>query len=1380
MEGRRAKLKHSFDNILRDLGIDPEKIKILEAEFSPADETVYVKLDGEVNGSGSALRKKLEEELKARVVLYGENFKVFSPEEYLREKLVNGIRIDVQLSGSEVIVRVPGDFAKERVKRKLLSMKEEIKEKLRGYKIKLKIDEEFFKSIEENAKKTQKKSFVKFENIKPAELKAESNDVIFGKKPKKTVHYPSNLPPLGNEVSIVGEIFKIEERTGKRRSILLYITDKIDSIVVRIPDKFVGNVSGKLSIGDVVVATGILSSDPSMAGDPVLFAKGLAVSEMERRIDKSKIKRVELHAHTKYSDLDSVLNLKDYVKRLKEWGHKAAAITDHGNVQGIIEFYHIAKSAGIKPLFGMEGYMVNDVEPIYRGNLDGDLLKTSYVVLDLETSGLDPARSEIVEIGAVKIENGKVVDEFQSLVKPKMGMSEISERITGITDEMLKDQPPIEEVLPKFLEFLGDSVIIAHNASFDYRFIRYWVKKITGEDFEKPFIDTLSLSRALLTMSSYSLDKVASKLKLEKFQHHRAMDDARITAKIFLRFMEMLRSIGVKRLSEIDKLRKDIDVKSIRPNHVTVLVKNKKGLKNLYKIVSESHIKYFHNVPRIPKSLLNSLREGLLIGSACMSGEVVEAVLDGASDSEIEEIMKFYDFIEIMPLGNFPEKDRERMKEVYKIIYKKAKELGIPVVMTGDVHFLDPEDYKFRMALLSPQKNERLDQPELYLRTTDEMLDEAMKIFDNEDIAKEVVIDNTIKIADSIEEIQPLEGKLHPPIIEGAEEEVRNISMKRAKEIYGEPLPDLIDKRLEKELDAIIGHGYAVLYLIAKKIVDKSKKDGYVVGSRGSVGSSLVAHLLGITEVNPLPPHYVCPKCKHVEFVEGYGSGYDLPEKKCPICGTDMNRNGQDIPFEVFMGFKGDKVPDIDLNFSGEYQERAHRYIEKLFGKDHVYRAGTISTVAERSARGYVRSFEEKTGIQLRRAEFERIAMGIAGVKRTTGQHPGGLMIIPKDHEVYDFTPVQFPANDKKSKVLTTHFAYEHIHDDIVKLDALGHDDPTFIKHLHEITGIDPMSIPMNDPETLEIFSSVKPLGIDPKDLGTDVGTLGIPEFGTKFVRGMLQETRPKSFAELVRISGLSHGTDVWLNNARDWINSGVATLSSVISCRDDIMNFLIQKGLEPSTAFKIMEKVRKGKGITEDDEKAMKSVGAPKWFIESCKKIKYLFPKAHAVAYVSMAFRIAYFKVHYPLAFYSAYFSIKGDEFNVDAILGGEENIKRRLSILYSMTDKDVQDKNEETVLEVALEMTLRGYGFLPPDLKKSDSKKFLIEGNKLRIPFNKLPGLGTNVAESIVKARSEKFFSSVEDLIRRTKVNKTHVEVMKRYKVLDGIPDTDQITLF
>ncbi len=1369
-----------FSEVLKKLGLNIETdVRVISVLYSDQDDTVFLELEGEVNFDISKIVKTFSEYLGTRVVFTGEKFKVVSLKSFLMEKLSNGLVFDVSCEPSRVVIRVPGEFAKDRIKSKIKSMKKEILKRFRDVpRIFIKVDEEFFKKLE---RKTEgKKRVFKRVKVEPEEIETSSENAVFGRRPRKEVFYPSSLPPLGRDISIMGEVFKIEERNGRKRSLLLYITDKMDSIVVRIPEKYIDKVLNSIEIGDGVIATGRLDRDPTMDGDPILIAKGLEKHDSMIRKDTSEGKRVELHAHSKYSDLDSVLDIEEYVRRASQWGHKAVALTDHGNVQGIPEFFEVAKKYGIKPIFGMEGYMVNDVEPIIHGEYENiPIDEASYVVVDLETTGLDPLRSEIIEIGALKIENGRIVGEYQTLVKPKFGVSRVSERITGITEKMLEEQPSIEEVMDEFMRFLGDSLLVAHNASFDYRFLRFWVEKITGKEFSRPYIDTLALSRALLTMSSYSLDKVASKLKLGVFRHHRALDDARITAMVFLKFQEMLKSIGINRFSDFEKLRKEVDPKTLKPYHVTILVKNKRGLKNLYKLVSESHVEYFHNVPKIPKSRLGQLREGLLIGSACLNGEVVRSFLDGANEEEMEEIMKFYDFIEIMPLDLADGREKTRMKDIYRTLYKLAKKLGIPVVMTGDVHFLDPEDEKIRMVLMAPQKDD-LRQLPMYFRTTDEMLKSAFEIFEDEETAREIVVENTNRIADVIEDVKPIEKKLHPPLIEGSDDIVRKEALKRAHEIYGDPLPDLIEKRLERELKAIIGNGYSVLYLIAKKLVDKSKADGYVVGSRGSVGSSLVAYLLGITEVNPLPPHYVCPKCKYVEFDESVGSGYDLPDSACPRCGTRLLKNGQNIPFEVFMGFEGDKVPDIDLNFSGEYQDRAHRHIEDLFGKDHVYRAGTINTVASRSARGFVKSFEEKIGVKLRRAEFERLVLKVTGVKRTTGQHPGGLMIIPKDKEVYDFTPIQYPANDRKAGVLTTHFAYEHIHDDLVKIDALGHDDPTFIRYLKELTGVDPMDIPMDDRDTLKLFSSVEPLNLKPEDLGSDVGTYGIPEFGTRFVRGMLQETRPKSFADLVRISGLSHGTDVWLNNARDWINRGLATLSDVISCRDDIMNFLIQKGMNHSKAFKIMEKVRKGKGISEEDEEEMKKLGVPRWYIESCKKIKYLFPKAHAVAYVSMAFRIAYFKVHYPLAFYSAYFTIKGDEFNVEVILNGEDAIRKRLNQLYSMSDKDVQDKNEEATLEVALEMLLRGYGFLPPDIEKSDSRKFLIENGKLRIPFNKIPGLGTNVAESIVSARKEKPFSSIEDLVKRTKVNRSHLETLKRYGVLSSLPETDQFVLF
>jgi DNA polymerase-3 subunit alpha (Gram-positive type) len=1324
----------------------------------------------------------LEKETRFRVIVNG----VQKSNGDLRGKilsLLNGnvpyIK-DVVFEGNRLILKVLGDFARDRIASKLRSTKKQLDELLPpGTEIMLEVVEPPEDLLKKEVPQPEKR-----EEPKGEELKIEDENHIFGQKPRKIVFTPSKIFEYNKKTSVKGKVFKIEKIEGKKTVLLIYLTDGEDSLICKVFND-VEKVEGKISLGDVIVATGDLLLEN---GEPTLYVKGITKLPEAKRMDNSPVKRVELHAHTKFSDQDAITDVNEYVKRAKEWGFPAIALTDHGNVQAIPYFYDAAKEAGIKPIFGIEAYLVSDVEPVIRNlSYDSSFENATFVVLDFETTGLDPQVDEIIEIGAVKIQGGQIVDEYHTLIKPSREISRKSSEITGITQEMLENKRSIEEVLPEFLGFLEDSIIVAHNANFDYRFLRLWIKKVMGLDWERPYIDTLALAKSLLKLRSYSLDSVVEKLGLGPFRHHRALDDARVTAQVFLRFVEMMKKIGITKLSEIENLKDTIDYTALKPFHCTILVQNKKGLKNLYKLVSDSYIKYFYGVPRILKSALIENREGLLVGSACISGELGRAALEGASDSELEEIAKFYDYIEVMPLDVIAEDeedlDRERLKEVYRRLYRIAKKLNKFVVMTGDVHFLDPEDARGRAALLAPQGNRNFEnQPALYLRTTEEMLEKAMEIFEDEEIAREVVIENPNRIADMIEEVQPLEKKLHPPIIENADEIVRSLTMKRAYEIYGDPLPEIVQKRVERELNAIINHGYAVLYLIAQELVQKSMSDGYVVGSRGSVGSSLVANLLGITEVNPLPPHYRCPECKYFEVVEDdrYGAGYDLPDKKCPVCGAPLKKDGHDIPFETFMGFEGDKVPDIDLNFSGEYQERAHRFVEELFGKDHVYRAGTINTIAEKSAVGYVRSYEEKTGKKLRKAEMERLVSMITGVKRTTGQHPGGLMIIPKDKEVYDFTPIQYPANDRNAGVFTTHFAYETIHDDLVKIDALGHDDPTFIKMLKDLTGIDPMTIPMDDPETLAIFSSVKPLGVDPVELESDVGTYGIPEFGTEFVRGMLVETRPKSFAELVRISGLSHGTDVWLNNARDWINLGYAKLSDVISCRDDIMNFLIHKGMEPSLAFKIMENVRKGKGITEEMESEMRKLKVPEWFIESCKRIKYLFPKAHAVAYVSMAFRIAYFKVHYPLQFYAAYFTIKGDQFDPVLVLRGKEAIKRRLRELKAMTGKDVQKKNEESVLEVVLEMILRGFSFLPPDIFKSDAKKFLIEGNSLRIPFNKLPGLGDSVAESIIKAREEKPFTSVEDLMKRTKVNKNHIELMRSLGVLGSLPETEQFTLF
>ncbi|HCF38572.1 DNA polymerase III PolC [Thermosipho africanus Ob7] len=1298
-------------------------------------------------------------------------FLEYSLPEINKEKILNMLNgnapyvKDVEFLENEIVIKAFGEFAAKKIESKL-------------------------KRIESLTKKNVRVEIIE-EEISFVPPKVESSLKTFeGGKIK--YYFPSNISMNAKGVFLRGKVFKIEKSEYGNPLLSIYVTDNKDSILAKVFDN-VDKIETLVSVNNWYYFKGSMSVDRN--GEFYFSVKEIYEDpEPIERKDLSQEKRVPLHVHSKMSDLDAIIDIKEFVKRAKEWGWKAVAITDHGNVQSIPYLYEEAKSNEIKPIFGTEMYFLNEPGDIVK-NLDKDYVIKDcvYTVFDLETTGTNARFDEIIEFGAVKYKDGKIIDTFKSFVKPNKDINDFTQKLTGITNDMLKDAPGIEEVVPKFLEFIEGTVLVAHNADFDYGFIREVYRKMYDKDLIMPYLDTLKLSRVILKgkVKSFGLGKLVEYFKLGPFKHHRAFEDASVTAELFGKLVELLGKMGIKSLNDINKLKAGTSISSIRTkrvfNHITILVKDKIGLKNLYKLVSDAHVKYFKYVPFVPKNVLKEYKEGLIFGTGCEQGEIFEALKGSATDEEIIELLKEYDYVEIFPLSTIVSVNKEQAKEIFKRLYFLAKRLKMPVVMVDNAHYLEPEDIKARHVLLSPKEKSnphdedlRDKDAQLYLRTTDELLKEAMEIFGDEKIAREVVIENPNKIADMIEDIAPVKKKLHPPIIDGAEENVRNLSLKRAKELYGDPLPEVIEKRLEKELKSIIDNGYAVLYEIAHLIVKKANEDGYVVGSRGSVGSSFVAYLMGITEVNPLPPHYICPNCKYLEFSKEVGSGYDLPDKLCPKCGTKLNKTGQDIPFEVFMGFKGDKVPDIDLNFSGEYQERAHNYIVELFGKDNVLRAGTISTIAERSAIGYVRSYMELKDETLNTAEQVRLAEKVAGVKRTTGQHPGGLMIVPKDMTVYDFTPIQYPANKKDSEMCTTHFAYESIHDDLVKLDALGHDDPTMIKLLYEYTGVDPTTVPMDDKETLEIFSSLKPLKVRASDLGTDVGTIGIPEFGTDFVQEMLKETRPKSFAELVRISGLSHGTDVWLNNAQDIIRSGKATLSEVISCRDDIMIYLIKAGVEESTAFKIMENVRKGKGITKEEEDLMREHNVPEWFIESCKKIKYLFPKAHAVAYVSMAFRIAYFKVHFPLAYYAAFFSIKGDEFSIETILKGPNAIKKRLTELSVKMKKDVKEKNEEKVLEAALEMYLRGFSFLPPDILKSDYRRFLIEDNKLRIPLNRIPGVGDSVAYSIVQAREEKEFTSIEDLKKRTKLSKAHITTMKKLKILNNLPETDQSSLF
>lgn len=1192
-------------------------------------------------------------------------------------------------------------------------------------------------------------------------------------------------------VILEGEVFEVESREirGGKTLYIFNITDLTSSIIVKVflkkkdKDKFASRVKE----GAYVKVKGEVVYD-SYSRCSVLMLRSLKLLKKPERKDTSEDKRVELHLHTKMSAMDGLTNFSSLAKQAKDWGHKAIAITDHGVVQGFPEGMEAGKKHGLKIIYGVEGYLVNDVDSIIA-NYGYEDINSEYVVFDIETTGLSPINDKITEIGAVKIKNGKVIDRFSQLINPERPIPEKIIKLTGITDNMVKNKPNIGKVLPKFYDFIEGTVLVAHNASFDVGFIRENLSHM-DMNINNPVLDTLELTRSLFPqLKSHRLNIVAKYLNISLKNHHRAVEDAEATADIFLKCLDILEEKGITKLDEINT--KLIDAQNAykgQTYHIIILVKNYTGLKNLYKIISESHLNYFYRKPRIPKSLLIKYREGLVLGSACEAGELYKGILNHSDDSQIREIVNFYDYLEIQPIGNNIHlvrngmvKDMEDLKNINRKIVKLGEEFEKPVVATGDVHFLNEEDEIYRRILMCGQGFSDADnQPPLYFRTTDEMLEEFS--YFGKEKAKELVIDNTNYIADICEDILPIPDGTFPPVIEGAEEELREITYGRATEIYGTPLPDVVKNRLDKELSSIIKNGYAVMYIIAQKLVWRSLEDGYLVGSRGSVGSSFVATMSGITEVNPLVPHYVCPECKYSHFIEdgSIGSGMDLPDKKCPKCNSQFKKDGHDIPFEVFLGFEGDKEPDIDLNFAGEYQPVAHKYTEELFGEGYVFRAGTIGTIAEKTAYGFVMKYFEQKDVYTHPAEVNRLLKGLTGVRRTSGQHPGGVMIVPKYKDIHDFTPIQYPADDKKSGVITTHFDYHSISGRILKLDILGHDVPTIIRMLEDITGFDSKYIQFDDKETMKLFTSAKPLGVTKEDINTEVGTLGIPEFGTRFVRQMLVDTKPNTFAELVQISGLSHGTDVWLNNAQLIVRNKVAEFSEVISTRDDIMLFLIYNGLDKKRAFKIMEMVRRGQGLTEEDEKYMRNMNIPNWYIDSCKKIKYMFPKAHAVAYVMMSFRIAYFKIYYPKAFYATYFTTKAGDFDADLILKGVSTVKNKIKELESSQNMTAKEKNLLTVLEVALEMYSRGYSFEEVDLYNSDSDKFLMGDKGIVPPLKCLQGVGQTAAKNIVEERIKGKFISVEDLMNRAKVSKTVIEALKRHNCLYDIPESNQLDLF
>ncbi|MBA2174073.1 PolC-type DNA polymerase III [Halobacillus locisalis] len=1198
-------------------------------------------------------------------------------------------------------------------------------------------------------------------------------------------------------MTVQGYIFdtEVKELRSGRHLLLLKVTDYTDSFSIKMFSRGDDHADlfKHIQKGMWIKARGGIQTD-NFTNELTMMANDINEVKPKVRMDEAPEgeKRIELHAHTTMSMMDAPVSPSRLIGKAAEWGHEAIAVTDHAVVQAYPDAHSAGEKNGIKIIYGMEANLVDDGVPIAYEEQDRDLETDTYVVFDVETTGLSAVYDKIIELAAVKVKNGEIIDRFERFANPHQPLSQTTIDLTGITDDMVKDAPEIEDVLRDFHEWMEDDILVAHNASFDMGFLNAGFQRIDMGKAKNPVIDTLELARLLVPeLKNHRLNTLCKKFDIELTQHHRAIYDAEATGYLLWKLLKKAMEREITNHKNLnDYMGEGKAYQRSRPSHCILLATNSTGLKNMYQLVSESHINYFYRVPRIPRSRLSKLREGILIGSGCDKGEVFETMMQ-KSEEEAEKVAEFYDYIEIQPPGNYyhlMERDlvqnESQIYDILKRIVAMAERLGKTVVATGNTHYVEPHESQYRQILIKSQNGNPLNRqtlPEVHFKTTNEMIEELS--FLGKDKAKEVVVTNTHTIAGQIGEVTPVKEDLYTPNIEGADQEIREMSYNKAESIYGKPIPEIVEKRLEKELKSIIDNGFAVIYLISQKLVTKSLDDGYLVGSRGSVGSSFVATMTDITEVNPLPPHYVCPECQYHEFFTdgSVGSGFDLKERDCPKCGTAFKKDGQDIPFETFLGFKGDKVPDIDLNFSGEYQPQAHNYTKVLFGEENVYRAGTIGTIAEKTAYGYVKGYAGDNQLQLKNAEIDRLVSGCQGVKRTTGQHPGGIIVVPDDMDIFDFSPIQFPADDTKSEWRTTHFDFHSIHDNLLKLDILGHDDPTVIRMLQDLSGIDQKEIPVDDAEVMKIFSGPEALGVTSEQIMCKTGTLGVPEFGTRFVRQMLEDTKPSTFAELVIISGLSHGTDVWLGNAEQLIQDGICTLPEVIGCRDDIMVYLMHKGLEPSLAFKIMEFVRKGRGLQDEWIEEMKKHGVPDWYIDSCKKIKYMFPKAHAAAYVLMAVRIAYFKVHYPIFFYAAYFTVRAGDFELETMVKGSEAIRARIKeIQQKGFDATPKEKNLVTVLELSLEMCERGYGFKNVDLYRSSATEFLVEDNQLIPPFNAVDGLGTNAAINIVNAREDGEFLSKQDLRERSKISKTVLEYLDNFGCLEGMPDENQLSLF
>ena len=1282
------------------------------------------------------------------------------------------------------------------------AMKEEIAQIVQTYEQAKEDQKEVEKQeVQQREKPAFKKNYVK-------QRLPEDKDIFYGRNFEGEETEIHEIIDEMGEVVVRGKIIQLETREirNEKTIVMFAVTDFTDTIKAKVftKNERLPELLDKLKEGAFIKMKAVAMMDQFEHDIALGSVSGIKTIPdfTEKRMDHSPVKRVELHCHTTMSDMDGVTDVKKLLKTAMGWGHQAMAITDHGVVQAFPDANHCVEGKDFKVIYGMEGYLVDDIKNIVTDSR-GQSLDSTFVVFDIETTGFSAVNDRIIEIGAVKVENGMITEKFSEFVNPERPIPFEIEKLTSINDRMVEDAPNISVILPKFMDFCGGSVLVAHNADFDTGFIRHNCE-VLGLPYDYTYVDTLGIARSFLEgLKNYKLDTVVEAMGCTLANHHRAVDDAGATADVFVRFLERFKKKNIRDLDELNTYSAmSVDaIKKLKTYHIILLAKNEIGRINLYRLVSLSHLDYYARRPRIPKSVLAKYREGLIIGSACEAGELFRAVVDERPEEEIARIVEFYDYLEIQPTGNNEFMIRDpKMTKVSTVadlqdLNRKIVELGEkfnkPVCATCDVHFLNPEDEVYRRIIMSNKGFGDADlQPPLYLRTTEEMLDEFQYL--GAEKAEEVVVTNTNRIADMIDRISPVRPDKCPPVIENSAGILRDICYNRAHELYGEDLPDIVTERLERELNSIIGNGFAVMYIIAQKLVWKSVADGYLVGSRGSVGSSFVAYMAGITEVNSLQAHYLCLKCHYVDFDSDYvksfsgRSGCDMEDRVCPVCGEPLMKEGHDIPFETFLGFKGNKEPDIDLNFSGDYQSKAHAYTEVIFGKGKTFRAGTVGTLADKTAYGYAMHYYEEHEQHKRSCELDRISSGCVGVRRTTGQHPGGIIVVPHGEEIYSFTPVQHPANDQTTKIITTHFDYHSIDHNLLKLDILGHDDPTMIRMLEDITGVDATKIRLDDPEVLSLFHGLEALHIKPEDIGgTDLGSLGIPEFGTEFVMQMLRDTKPKAFSDLVRISGLSHGTDVWLGNAQTLIQEGKAQISTAICTRDDIMIYLIDKGVESEQSFKIMESVRKGKGLTPDYEKVMKEHDVPDWYLWSCKKIKYMFPKAHAVAYVMMGIRIAWFKIHEPLAYYAAFFTIRATAFDYGLMCQGKAAIDNHIKAYKANPNLSKKEQDTLRDMKIVQEFYARGFEFLKIDLYQSDAIKFQVVEGKLLPPFSVIEGMGGIAAEALAVAahaeteRGEKFLSK-DDIRQKAKVSQTVLDTMAELGLLGGLPESNQLSIF